>query len=39
VDNAENNEDLEDADAEGSNKVHISFIKFISINSLTPFLT
>jgi hypothetical protein len=34
----ENNEDLEDANAEGSNEVYISCIKFISINSITPFL-
>jgi hypothetical protein len=36
---SENNEDPEDANAEGSNKVCISCIKFISINSMTPFLT
>jgi hypothetical protein len=35
---SENNDDLEDANAEGSNKVYISCIKFISINSITPFL-
>jgi hypothetical protein len=34
----ENNDDLEDSDAEGSNKVYISCIKFISINSITLFL-
>jgi hypothetical protein len=34
----ENNDDLEDANAEGSNEVYISCIKFISINSITPFL-
>jgi hypothetical protein len=33
--NSENNEDHEDAKTEGSNKVYISCIKFISIN-LTP---
>jgi hypothetical protein len=36
---SENNEDLDDANAEGSNEVYISCIKFISINSITPFLT
>jgi hypothetical protein len=36
---SENNEDLEDANAEGSNEVYISCIKFISINSIIPFLT
>jgi hypothetical protein len=36
---SENNEDLEDANAEGFNEVYISCIKFISINSITPFLT
>jgi hypothetical protein len=35
---SENNEDLEDANAEGSNEVYISCIKFISINSITPFV-
>jgi hypothetical protein len=35
---SENNDDLEDANAEGSNEVYISYIKFISINSITPFL-
>jgi hypothetical protein len=35
---SENSEDLEDANAEGSNEVYISCIKFISINSITPFL-
>jgi hypothetical protein len=35
---SENNDDLEDANAEGSNEVYISCIKFISINSITPFL-
>jgi hypothetical protein len=35
---SENNENLEDANAEGSNEVYISCIKFISINSITPFL-
>jgi hypothetical protein len=35
---SENNDDLEDANAEGSNEVYISSIKFISINSITPFL-
>jgi hypothetical protein len=35
----ENNEDLKDANAEGSNDVYITYIKFISINSITPFLT
>jgi hypothetical protein len=34
----ENNEDLEDANAEGSDEVYISCIKFISINSITLFL-
>jgi hypothetical protein len=33
-----NNDDLEDANAEGSNVVYISCIKFITINSITPFL-
>jgi hypothetical protein len=32
------NDDLEDANAEGSNEVYISSIKFITINSITPFL-
>jgi hypothetical protein len=36
--NSKNNDDLEDADAEGSNEVYISCIKFIIINSITPFL-
>jgi hypothetical protein len=36
---SENNEDLEDANVEGSNEVYISCIKFISINLITPFLT
>jgi hypothetical protein len=36
---SESNEDLEDANAEGSNEVYISCIKFISINSITSFLT
>jgi hypothetical protein len=36
---SENNEDLADANAEGSNEVYISCITFISINSITPFLT
>jgi hypothetical protein len=35
---SKNNDDLEDANAEGSNEVYISCIKFISINSITPFL-
>jgi hypothetical protein len=35
---SENNDDLEDTNAEGSNEVYISCIKFISINSITPFL-
>jgi hypothetical protein len=35
----ENNEDLEDANAEGSNEVYISCIKFISVNLITPFHT
>jgi hypothetical protein len=35
---SENNDDLEDANAEGSNEVYMSCIKFISINSITPFL-
>jgi hypothetical protein len=35
---SENNDDLEDANAEGSNEVYISCIKFISINSIVPFL-
>jgi hypothetical protein len=34
---SENNENLEDANADGSNEVYISCIKFISINSITPF--
>jgi hypothetical protein len=38
VADSEKNEDLEDANAEGSIKVYISCIKFISINSITPFL-
>jgi hypothetical protein len=33
-----NNDDLDDANAEGSNEVYISCIKFITINSITPFL-
>jgi hypothetical protein len=33
-----NNDDLEDANAEGSNEVYILCIKFISINSITSFL-
>jgi hypothetical protein len=32
------NDDLEDANAEGSNEVYISCIKLITINSITPFL-
>jgi hypothetical protein len=32
------NDDLEDANAEGSNEVYILCIKFITINSITPFL-
>jgi hypothetical protein len=36
--NSENNDDLKDANAEGSNEVYISYIKFISINLITPFL-
>jgi hypothetical protein len=36
--NTENNDDLEDANVEGSNEVYISCIKFISINPITPFL-
>jgi hypothetical protein len=32
------NDDLEDANAEGSNEVYISCIKFITINWITPFL-
>jgi hypothetical protein len=35
---SENNDDLEDANAEGSNEVYISCIKCISINLITPFL-
>jgi hypothetical protein len=35
---SENNDDLEDANAEGSNEIYISHIKFISINLITPFL-
>jgi hypothetical protein len=35
---SENNDDLEDANAEGSNEVYISCIKFISTNLVTPFL-
>jgi hypothetical protein len=35
----EHNEDLEDANAKGSNEVYISCIEFISINSITPFPT
>jgi hypothetical protein len=35
---SENNDDLEDANAKGSNEIYISCIKFISINSITPFL-
>jgi hypothetical protein len=35
---SENNDDLEDANAEGSNEVYISCFKFININSITPFL-
>jgi hypothetical protein len=35
---SENNDDLEDANAEGSNEVYISCIKFININSITQFL-
>jgi hypothetical protein len=31
------NDELEDANAEGSNEVYISCIKFITINSITPF--
>jgi hypothetical protein len=34
----ENNDDLKDANAEGSNEVYISCIKFITINSITHFL-
>jgi hypothetical protein len=34
----ENNDDHEDANAEGSNEIDISCIKFITINSITPFL-
>jgi hypothetical protein len=34
----ENNDDPKDANAEGSNEVYISCIKFISIKSITPFL-
>jgi hypothetical protein len=33
-----NNDDIENANAEGSNEVYISCINFISINSITPFL-
>jgi hypothetical protein len=36
VADSENNDDLDDANAEGSNEVYISCIKFISINSVTP---
>jgi hypothetical protein len=36
---SENNEDLEDANAVDFNEVYISWIKFISINPITPFLT
>jgi hypothetical protein len=36
--NSKNNDDLEDANAKGSNEVYISCIKYISINSITPFL-
>jgi hypothetical protein len=36
---SENNDDLEDSKAEGSSDVYISCIKFISINSITSFLT
>jgi hypothetical protein len=32
------NDNLEDPNAEGSNEVYISCIKFITINSITPFL-
>jgi hypothetical protein len=35
---SENNDDLEDANAEGSNEVYISCIKFITINLITPFI-
>jgi hypothetical protein len=35
---SENNDDLKDANAEGSNEVYISYIEFISINLITPFL-
>jgi hypothetical protein len=35
---SENNDDLEYANAEGSNKVYISLITYISINSITRFL-
>jgi hypothetical protein len=38
VTDSENNDDLEDGNAKGSNEVYISCIKFISINSITPFL-
>jgi hypothetical protein len=38
VADSENNDDLEDANAEGSNEVYISCIKFITIDSITPFL-
>jgi hypothetical protein len=34
---SENNDVLDDANAEGSNEVYISCIKFISIKSITPF--
>jgi hypothetical protein len=34
---SENNDVLDDANAEGSNEVYISCIKFITINSITPF--
>jgi hypothetical protein len=36
---SENNEDLEDANAVDFNEEYISWIKFISINPITPFLT
>jgi hypothetical protein len=35
---SENNDGLEDANVEGYNEVYTSCIKFISINSITPFL-
>jgi hypothetical protein len=38
VTDSENNDDLEDGNAKGSNEVYISCIKFISINLITPFL-